>query len=182
MQIWIVNADVKKQLADNIRQHKKLYLFNGFMFILVGFIALMAPLVAAEVLDMLIGAILLLTAVGQLTISYLSKRHWTYYITTALYLIAGLLLVFRPHEGVLALAAIVGVFFLMQGCIQIFTASLYAPFEGWVWVLASGLVSLLLASLVYAGWPITGMWLLGIMLGINFIAFGLSMVMLTRYV
>lgn len=182
MQLWIVNSQMKQQLADNIRQHKKLYIFNGVMFFVLGVIFLAIPLVAAEILDFIIGGLLLLTGLGQLTISYLSKRHWTYYLTTILYLVAGLLLLFRPHEGVLALAAIVGVFFLLQGCMQLFTAALYAPFPGWVWVSISGLVSLLLASLVYVGWPITGMWLLGIMLGINFLAFGISTMMLTRYV
>lgn len=181
MKIWIANSSVKQQLADNIRQNKTIYRINGFIFLFLGVLCLLVPMVAAEVLNFLIGGLLLVTALIQFTISHITKRHWSYYIGSTLYLIAGLLLIARPHEGVMALAAIVGIFMLLQGCSQIFTASLYAPFPGWQWVLFSGLVSLALAGIIYSGWPDTGVWLLGIMLGVNFVIFGLSMIMLTRY-
>lgn len=180
MKIWIVNSTVKQQLADNINQNKLIYRINGFIFLILGALCLLAPMVAAEVLDYLIGGLLLATALVQFLFSYIAKRHWSYYIGSTIYLLAGLLLIVRPHEGVMALAAVVGVFMLLQGCVQIFTASLYAPFSGWQWVLFSGLVSLALAGIIYSGWPDTGVWLLGIMLGVNFVIFGLSMIMLTR--
>jgi len=181
VKIWIANASIKQQLVDNIAQYKTIYRINGFLFLILGVLSLLAPMVAAEVLDYLIGGLLLVTALVQFTLSYITKRHWSYYIGSTIYLIAGLLLILRPHEGVMALAAIVGIFMLLQGCAQLFTASLYAPFHGWQWVLFSGLVSLALAGIIYSGWPATGVWLLGIMLGVNFVIFGLSMIMLTRY-
>lgn len=181
VKIWIANSSIKQQLADNISQNKTTYRVNGFIFLILGILSLLAPMVAAEVLDYLIGALLILTALIQFTLSYITKRHWSYYIGSTIYLIAGALLILRPNEGVMALAAVVGVFLLLQGCVQIFTASLYSPFSGWQWVLFSGLVSLALAGIIYSGWPATGIWLLGIMLGVNFIVFGLSMIMLTRY-
>lgn len=182
VKIWIYNSNIKQQLAENIAQNKLTYRINGFIFLILGMLSLLVPMVAAEALDYIIGALLLFTALAQFLISYITKRHWSYYISSFVYLIAGLLLIIRPNEGVMALAAIVGIFLLLQGCVQIFTASLYAPFLGWQWVLFSGLVSIALAGIIYSGWPATGMWILGIMLGINFIVFGLSMIMLTRYV
>jgi uncharacterized membrane protein HdeD (DUF308 family) len=181
VRIWIANSTTKQQLADNINQHKTIYRINGFIFLILGVLCLLAPIVAAEILNYLIGGLLLLTALIQMSFSYLTKRHWSYYIGSTIYLLAGLFLVVRPNEGVMVLAAVVGIFLLLQGCVQIFSAGLYAPFPGWQWVLFSGLVSLSLAGIIYSGWPATGVWLLGIMLGVNFVVFGLSMIMLTRY-
>lgn len=74
------------------------------------------------------------------------------------------------------------IYFLMQGFIQLFTASLYAPFKGWRWVLLSGISSIFLAIIIYIGWPVTAVWLLGLMVGLNFITFGFSMIMLANAV
>ncbi len=181
MRLWIVRADTKQQLEYNVKRYKNLYLVNGCILIALGILAIMVPVVAAEFLDLLIGAILLFTAISQFTISYMAKRHWTYYFNAIICLIAGSLMLIKPYEGVVALAVIIGIFLLIQGCIQLFTIALYAPFSGWPWILLSGIVSILLAGFMYSGWPITGVWLLGAMLGVNFIALGLSMIMLTRY-
>ncbi len=181
MRRWISNSNVKQQFADNIIQNKNIYRINGFLFLFLGVLCLLAPMVAAEVLNYLIGGLLLTTALMQFAFSYATKRPWSYYISSTIYLIAGLYLILRPHEGVVVLAGVVGIFMLLQGCAQIFTAGLYASFPGWQWVLFSGLVSIALAAVIYSGWPDTGVWLLGIMLGVNFVVFGLSMIMLTRY-
>jgi uncharacterized membrane protein HdeD (DUF308 family) len=182
MLIWMVNDSVKKQLTENIKQHKKLYIFNGCMFMILGVIAFMAPLVAAEFLDILIGCLLLLTGIVQAGLTVVSKRHWSYYFSAIISIFAGSLMVFFPRTGILALAAIIAIFLLLQGCMQIFSASMYAPFKGWSWMLTSGLISVILAALIYAGWPITAIWFLGVLVGINFISFGISMIVLTKYV
>jgi len=152
------------------------------MFIILGIVAFMAPLIAAEFLDILIGVLLLLTGLAQATMSFVSKRHWTYYLGAAISIIAGSLMLMRPSAGILALAAIIAIFFLLQGCMQLFSAGMYAPFRGWGWILLSGIISICLTILIYVGWPITAVWLLAVLVGINFISFGFSMIMLTTYV
>lgn len=179
MIIWIVNDAIKKQLQANIQQHKHLYFFNGLIFMALGIIAIMSPLIAAEFLDILIGCVLFITGVFQASVSYASGRHWTYYLTAIIYVVAGALLVIQPQAGILALATIIAIFLLLQGCVQIFYASVYAPFKGWGWMLVGGLISIALTALIYTGWPVTAIWFLGIVVGINLFAFGLSLLMLT---
>ncbi|HSX19837.1 MAG TPA: DUF308 domain-containing protein [Gammaproteobacteria bacterium] len=176
-----MNSDAKKQLTDNIKQNKNLYIFNGIMLLVLGIIALLAPLVAAEFLDILIGCLLFVTGLFQGVVSYAAKRHWTYYITAVISVIAGGLLILQPMAGMLALATIVAIFLLLQGCMQIFYAGIYAPFTGWIWMLLSGLVSIGLTAFIYVGWPITAIWFLGILVAINLISFGISMLVLATF-
>lgn len=170
------------QLESNLQQHARMYYFNGAMLITLGIVALLAPMVAATFLDLLIGSLMLLIGLGQAAFSFATKRHWTYYLTAAVATIAGLLMLISPSTGVLALGAIVICFLVIQGVLQTISAFMYSSCRGWMWLLFSGLVSLLLAGIIYQGWPVTASWIIGVMLGINFIVFGLSLIMLTNYV
>lgn len=181
MMIWMINDATKKQLTDNIKQNKSLYVFNGVMFIVLGVVALCAPLIAAEFLDLLIGCLLLITGLFQGVVSYAAKRHWTYYVTAIISIIAGALLILQPAAGILALATVVAVILLIQGMMQIFYAGVYAPFSGWGWMLLSGVISIALTALIYVGWPTTAVWFLGILVGINLISLGVSMMMLSIF-
>lgn len=152
------------------------------VFIVLGIISIMTPLLAAEFLDLLIGGLLLITGLAQATVSIRTKRHWTYYASSVISITAGSLMLAKPSEGALALAAIIAIFLLLQGFLQIFSAGLYAPFRGWIFMLLSGLISLVLAAFIYVGWPSTALWFLGVVVAINLISFGLSIIMLTSYI
>src|SRR3954467_14188631 len=41
------------------------------------------------------------------------------------------------------------------------------PFPNWGWVLASGLVGIVLALILWANLPVTALWLIGVLLGLK---------------
>lgn len=182
MPIFMFSNLPTAQLEANLNQHAKMYYFNGAMLVILGIIALLSPIVAATFLDLLIGSILLLTGLAQAGFSFTTKRHWSYYLTAALAIFAGLLMLVNPASGILALGVIVLAYLIIQGILQTISAMLYSSCRGWIWLLFSGLVSLILAGMIYASWPVSATWILGVMVGINFIAFGLSIIMLTKYI
>jgi uncharacterized membrane protein HdeD (DUF308 family) len=49
--------------------------------------------------------------------------------------------------------------------------------SSWVWVLLSGIVDLVLAAIIIAGWPGTAAWVLGLLVGINLFMSGVALVM-----
>lgn len=173
MQTWI---------EDNIRHHRKAYLFQGFLFVILGAISLFVPMVAAESFELLMGAFLVITGVTQALSGYASNRHKVILLSSMASIIAGALMLIWPDAGVLVLATIVGVFLLAEAIFEIATAVAYAPFTGWIWMLLSGIVTLALATMIFVGWPVSGVWILGILLGINFLFFGMSMLMIVNSV
>ena len=64
------------------------------------------------------------------------------------------------------------VFFMMEGISKVVFALTIRPFPNWGWVLASGLVGILLALILWANLPITAVWLIGFLLGFNLISVG----------
>jgi uncharacterized membrane protein HdeD (DUF308 family) len=96
--------------------------------------------------------------------------------------VAGILMLVQPSTGILALGAIIMAYFIIQGILQITFAFVNVGFRGWGWMLFSGFVSLFLGGIIYASWPISATWILGIMIGIDFITLGACIMLITRYV
>jgi uncharacterized membrane protein HdeD (DUF308 family) len=68
-------------------------------------------------------------------------------------------------------------FFLIAGLYQLI-ASLWAHLPGWGWQALSGIVTATLGVLVAAGWPASGLWMIGLFVGIDLVFFGWAWIML----
>jgi uncharacterized membrane protein HdeD (DUF308 family) len=101
-------------------------------------------------------------------------------ITAALSFALGILLIWKPVEGALSLTFVLTAFFLVEGVFQIATSLVYRDsLPGtWGWMLASGVSDLLLVAIIVLGWPATGVWVLGLLVGINLIMSGWAIVMM----
>ena len=181
MLIWLINSNTKQNLMDNIRHNRNLYFFHGIVLLFLGIVSLFVPLLAAEILNVLIGCLLVLAGLFQILINYSAAKHWTFYFTGIISLLVGILLIVHPQVGILAITTVISIFLFIQGCVQIFYVGIYAPFRGWKWMLASGVINIALTLFIYFYWPTSAAWFLGIAIGINLIAFGIALLMLTNY-
>ncbi len=170
-----------KLIEQSLRDNNKHYFIQGLIFVILGVIALIVPGFVAELFAILLGILLVLAGLFQVWVS--KNLHWrgVSYISALASIIAGVLIMFWPEASLMVLAGIVAVFLLIEGCLEIFISTVYAPFSGWVWMLLSGIITLVLAGLIFAGWPVSGVWFLGILIGINFIIFGGSLIIMSRY-
>src|SRR5262249_3292061 len=91
---------------------------------------------------------------------------------------AGRVLYGGEVSGVIALTMLVIVFCVIEG-----VASIMYAFEHkkdlssrWIWMLVSGIIDLILAALIWAGLPGTAAWALGLLVGINMLFGGTSMI------
>jgi uncharacterized membrane protein HdeD (DUF308 family) len=77
-----------------------------------------------------------------------------------------------PLAGAIPLTLLVAVLFLATGVAKTMFALALRPASGWVWVLASGLVSVVLGVMILAGLPATATTILGLLLGIELVSNG----------
>jgi uncharacterized membrane protein HdeD (DUF308 family) len=99
-------------------------------------------------------------------------------LTALLSVVLGLILILRPLAGVLTLTMVLVAFFIVEGIASIIGGIEHRRhLRSWGWVLFSGVVDLLLAYLIWAGWPSSADWAIGLLVGINMLFFGLSLVM-----
>jgi uncharacterized membrane protein HdeD (DUF308 family) len=92
--------------------------------------------------------------------------------------LAGLVLLARPVQGVLTLTIVVGVYFLIEGITTIMYALEHRRelSERWSWLLVSGLIDILISFLIISGLPGSAEWAIGLLVGINLVLGGASLV------
>jgi uncharacterized membrane protein HdeD (DUF308 family) len=81
----------------------------------------------------------------------------------------------NPSAGLLSLTLLLIVFFMVEGFSKVIFSLTIRPFPNWGWVLASGIVGILLAFFLLARTPVTALWLLGVLLGIQLISEGAAL-------
>jgi uncharacterized membrane protein HdeD (DUF308 family) len=172
---------VRRRLADAIHAHWKFFLAEGIVMLVLGLFAIAVPEVASLAITILIGWLFFVGGIFR-SLSVLRHRGLPGFVwslaTAVLAILLGLVLLLRPIAGVLTLTIALVAFFLVEGIAAILLAVEHRRhLPSWGWVLASGLVDLLLAYLIWDGWPSSAGWAIGLLVGINMVFVGLSLVM-----
>jgi uncharacterized membrane protein HdeD (DUF308 family) len=133
------------------------------------------PVLSSAAVIVLLGWLLIISGVVQ-GLSLIGARHvphfWLQLISVILAVLIGCLFLRDLAQGLMTIALLLIVFFMMEGISKVVFALTIRPFPNWGWVLASGLVGILLALILWANLPVTALWLIGVLLGINLISVG----------
>ncbi len=173
--------NVRRRLASAFHAHWKLFLAEGIVMMVLGLLAIAVPEVASLAITIFIGWLFFIGGIFR-AVSLVQHRNvpgfgWS--LATAILAIAlGLILLLRPIAGVLTLTLALVAFFILEGISAILLAVEHRRhLPSWGWVLFSGLVDLLLAFLIWDGWPSSADWAIGLLVGINMVFLGLSLIM-----
>jgi len=173
--------DIRRQMAATIHAHWKLVLAQGIVMMVLGFLAVAEPNVATVAVGIFVGWLFFIGGIFRALSVWQSRGMpgfaWSM-LTALLAIVLGLILIFRPLAGVLTLTMVLIAFFILEGVTAIVLAVHHREhLRSWGWVLFSGSVDLLLAFLIWDGWPSSADWAIGLLVGINMLFFGLSLVM-----
>ena len=145
--------------------------------ILLGFIALGDQLVATAAIATFIGFILMFACAFQLiklfTISGWKSHLW-YSLVASAYGIAGYVFIAHPFKAAIAFTLFLGWAILIGGIFRAFLAFKMRHHKGAGWVLFSAAISVILGGLIISQWPGTGLYMLGLFLGIELIFAGVG--------
>jgi uncharacterized membrane protein HdeD (DUF308 family) len=166
---------------DALRNHWRWFLALGIAMIVFGTIAIGSAVLATVAATVLFGFLLLAGGIATIISSFYSGR-WSgmllHLLVGVLYTVVGLMIVNRPAESAIELTLIIAFFLIFGGIFRVVYA-LSERFTGWGWVLLNGGVSLLLGLLVYKQWPASGLWVIGLFVGIELIFNGWAWIMLS---
>ena len=155
----------------------------GAFLVVVGTVAITSAFVATMAIVVVFGTLLLVGAGVQLVGAFFARKGNAFFLellSGLFYLVAGLLIVNHPAGFSTGLTLILAVFFMVAGLFRI-VMSLADRFEGWPWVLLSGIVTLALGVLIWRQWPEAGLWVIGLFVGIEMIFSGWKWVMIALW-
>lgn len=163
-----------------VRQNWKWVLASGIAFVSLGAMALAYSVLVTLASVFVFGWALMFG--GMLKAVHAFKVfQWSGFLLelllAILYMVVGLMMATHPEAGALSMTLLIAAFFLVGGLSRIFAGAIFHP-PGRVWLLLSGSVTLLLGILIWAGWPVSGLWVIGTFVAIDMVFSGLWLIML----
>ncbi|MBB4257233.1 uncharacterized membrane protein HdeD (DUF308 family) [Bradyrhizobium sp. CIR3A] len=168
-------------MSQTVKAHWKAFLFEGILLAILGVAALILPPLASLAITIFLGWMFLISGIGGLIVTYWARStpgFWWSLISAALAVLAGMLLLARPMQAVLTLTIVVGAYFLAEGVATIMYALEHRrELSGrWSWLLISGLVDIAISFMVITGLPSSAEWAIGVLVGINLLFGGASLI------
>jgi uncharacterized membrane protein HdeD (DUF308 family) len=168
-------------MATSLHEHWRLFLVEGIILVVLGFAAIVIPPIATLAVELLFGWLFLISGlVGAIT-TFMMRRapgYWWSLVSAILAIAVGVVMLLSPLGGVLTLTVLLITFFIIEGVVSVMFAFEHKrELSGrWGWMLASGIIDLILAAIIIEGLPGTAAWALGLLVGINMVFGGTALI------
>jgi uncharacterized membrane protein HdeD (DUF308 family) len=153
----------------------------GFIYVIVGFIALGSMMMATVASVLVVGVMMIVAGVVEL-INAFQIKSWGKFLIWALlgllYIVAGFVTFENPLFAAVVLTLMLGASLVASGVVRIILAFSMKRETPWVWIALSGAVTLLLGLIILARWPVNSVYILGLFLGIDLIMAGTAWIWL----
>jgi uncharacterized membrane protein HdeD (DUF308 family) len=165
-----------------MRRHRNWFLFEGILLSCMGLIAVLVPALASFAATLFFGWLLLISGIVGLFTTFRGREvpgfAWSL-LSAIVGIVAGVLIIGWPAQGVISLTSVLIAFLLVEGAVTIFYALEHrtGPTR-WGFMLASGIVDVILGLLLFAGLPGTALWALGLLVGINLFFGGWALILM----
>ncbi len=164
---------------DSLRHWWGWLLVLGIIMVFLGTIALFITPAATIGTVLVLGWLLVVSGIVEAIQSFRVRRWggiFLHLIGGVLGVLVGLLVVTHPVAGALAWTLLFASFFTVIGLFRL-VAAIRLKFPNWGWAAFDGGVTLLLGLLLWVDWPGSGLWFLGLAVGISLILRGWSYIM-----
>ena len=172
---------IQAAVATSLHAHWGLFLIEGIVLLVLGIAAIVVPPLATVAVAILIGWVVLLSGIVGLVMTLRARSApgfgWSLF-SALLGIAAGVVLLAWPLSGAFSLTVILTVFLTIEGIVSIMYALEHRRelTPRWGFMLASGLVDLILAGMIFAGLPATAAWAIGLLVGINLVFGGMALI------
>lgn len=153
-------------------------IFLGILLVVAGMFSICAPFFAGIAASIFFGWLVMIAGILHLVYSWSERGTagavlWQVLISIV-YLVAAFFLLMRPVSGVVALTLVLGIYIVLEGVFELALFSLVRRRPGSIWFLIDGLVSLLLAALIFFHWPSSSFWAVGTLVGVSLLFSGIA--------
>lgn len=174
-------ATFSRGVAEAMRSNWGWFLALGIIFIIGGVVAIAAPFIATVLVTVFVGASIAIVGVMQIIQAW-QMRSWGGFawqlIIGIVLLVGGLDIWWNPLAGAITLTLFVAVMFMIKGIFQLMLGFRLRPHEGSGWIIAAGVIAIVVGVLIFMQWPFSALYLLGTLAGISLIMSGWSYVMI----
>ncbi|QPV64132.1 HdeD family acid-resistance protein [Halosimplex litoreum] len=171
-----MSTDTSSVVSADTQRSWRYLLGAGVLITVLGLIAIAAPFVTGVAVSVLLGALLVVGALGHAVNAFsaggVAGTVWQVALA-AIYAVAGISLLANPVLGLTTVTILLIVYFAVEGLVEVAMGVGTRSDPNWPWYVVSGTVSVGLAVLLWAGFPSTAAWAVGLLTGVHLLSTGL---------
>jgi uncharacterized membrane protein HdeD (DUF308 family) len=154
----------------------------SILLIIAGLIALFLPFISGVAITLFFGWMMILSGITHLVFAF--KTHTTggrvwEIIIGIIYLFTGFYLILHPLDALLALTLILACYLFFEAIVEFIQYFQLRPRHGAGWLIVDGIITFILAIMIWRAWPASSVWVIGTLVGISMIFSGFSRLMLS---
>jgi len=156
------------------------FLVLGILLIVSGMVALAYPALSSVAVVLVLGMSLVVSGVAMIVATFWAGRwsaHLLQLLIGVFYVVVGFLMMDKPLEATETVTLVVAAMFIVVGVMRS-VAALVLRYPQWGWSLLSGVLSTFIGLVIYKSFPVTALWAIGTLVGIQLIFDGWYWVML----
>ena len=149
----------------------------GVIYSVAGLIALGSVLTATVASVFLVGIMMLIAGVAEVINAFQVKtwgKFLFWVLLGVLYIVAGFVTFENPLLAAALLTLLLACALIVSGIMRIILGFSMKRGMPWIWVVLSGVVTLLLGLIILNHWPVSSLYILGLLLGIDLVFAGAS--------
>jgi uncharacterized membrane protein HdeD (DUF308 family) len=165
-------------LRNYLHEHWKWYAFQGALFAIVGFLALLAPVIATIATTLVFGWLFLLGGLIGLVTAFRGSKapgFWSNLLFAILSAVFGALILWNPIAGAVTLTWILATFLILSGVLNFSWARAFRGRARYWMMIVSGVLDILLALFLLLFLPAIAPWAVGIFVGVSLVTSGIAL-------
>jgi len=147
-----------------------------------GILAIALPMAAGIAINLLVAWLLLFSGCTHLVFAWYTRSTggllWEL-LVGVLYILIGVYLLVHPVAGLLSLTLALAIYLLLEAILEFALGLKLRPLPGSGWLLFDGILTLILAAMIWRAWPSSSEWAIGILVGVSMLFSGTSRLMLS---
>ena len=172
------NKKIVQEVSGGMKRRWKWLMVIGILTLLLGIVGMGMNISMTMVSIFVVGLFLFFGGILHLIDVFIVegwKKKFSAGLISVMYVIAGILMIKYPAASAAWFTLFVAAFFIVIGIFRLTLGfSLRKEGKGWVWTVISGVAAVLIGILIYAEWPVSGLWVIGLFVSIELIMQGVS--------
>ena len=150
----------------------------GIVTIICGVLSIGSPLVSGLAVAIMVGVLLFMAGAAMTFFAFQAPslgRGVLKLLFGTLTVLVGVSVLSQPGIALAQLTLLLGLYFIADGVIAMIVAFNVKPDPGWGWMTFNGAVTIALGWMILKGWPVSGVWAVGILVGVRLLFAGMTM-------
>jgi len=152
------------------------------LMIVAGILAIASPLSAGIAVNILVAWLLIFSGCAHLVFAWQTQSAGGFIwelLLGILYIFIGAYLLMHPLAGLESLTIALAIYLFLEAVLEFVMGFTLRPLPGSGWFVFDGIITLILAVMIWRTWPSSTAWVIGTLVGISMLFSGTSRLMLS---